>query len=153
MRLHRVGDVTTTSPHLDDTDPGVLDGESDAVLLVNGAPSSAGGCAVDETGWPLHWDMDTDAPSYFPEEMAWTTLVIDPATSPLVATQRLLHEHPAFTDFNLTVATRDDDRPMIVAMNQTAYINDGHHRLAAAAAAGICIEVDVWEETNSDDWD
>ena len=114
-------------------------------VYVLGTPPTTAAALPD---MPAHWTQDTSAPSHFPEEGEWHEADVAPETE-LVATQKLLHAHPAFTDFD-PAKTQGEEIPWLVAMGGQAYINDGHHRLAAAHAAGATIRCRVWSDPDEE---
>lgn len=90
------------------------------------------------------WNVDHNAPNYFPEEMTSREVTVHPDDE-LTATQKMIDpSHPALHHFDRQEAEKD--LPNLVAMNGETYINDGHHRLAGAQRAGSPIRARLWHE-------
>jgi hypothetical protein len=104
------------------------------------APQVTGG-SPDDVFLPLAdlgYPVDTDAPSYFPDDACLTTILVDP-TEEVVATQRDVDgTHPAVERFDAALMG-GADQVTLVSIEGTLYISDGHHRLAGARRAGVAV--------------
>lgn len=79
------------------------------------------------------WDVDTDAPGFYPRTLVPHRVRIRPDDRDLVATQKQIDpEHGALKAYDRRRAGIVD----IVAFGGVRYINDGHNRLAGAQRAG-----------------
>ena len=93
------------------------------------------------------WDIDPDAPGYFPENLKSAPGLIEPDDHDLIATQKaIVADHPALTSFKARKARPVD----IVVMNGDRYINDGHHTLAGAQRAGKTVKARFWYDPDAE---
>ena len=83
------------------------------------------------------WRVDTDAPSYYPDNLAKSAGVVHPDDE-LTATQKDMHGP-------LEIWDQRKAAPVDIVMSGgVSYINDGHHRLAMAKKAGKPAKANYW---------